>query len=449
MIARLAAGAAALAGLAAALHLPRGTAAPAAPADTTIAAASDWLAMLPDGEEKQRFIRDCTGCHGFGAPYSRPASGPRSEEAWVAAIGRMLGYAGPASNFRIIASDRDPVATAAWLVAHLDGREVVRQPRPAPSPAAIDEFMLPAPQDLPHDLAIDSRGHVIITGMFTHQMYDLDPATGGVGSVPIPVQGANPRALEIDAAGNWWVVLGNPGMLARRRASDGGWDTWSVGMYAHSLALGADGRVWYDGHFTRNPPQIGFVTAGSSTNTVIDLPRHPTLSDDPTGPVPYEIRVAPDGVVWTSELSGDRLIAHDPATGRQRVVEMPPGEMGPRRFDVDPDGVLWIPAYASGSLLRYDPAADRFTRHALPIADAAPYVVKVDAARGAIWIGTSSADALFRFTPADGSMDTYLLPSRGALVRHMAVDSRDGSVWLAYGASPGIASRVARVVPAD
>jgi hypothetical protein len=31
------------------------------------------------------------------------------------------------------------------------------------------------------------------------------------------------------------------------------------------------------------------------------------------------------------------------------------------------------------------------------------------------------------------------------MVRHLAFDARNGDVWLAYGASPGIAARVARV----
>lgn len=449
MIARLAAGAAALVAIAVTFAPAPPRTDTVAPPDTSQATGSDWLALLPDGEEKQRFVRDCTGCHGFGEPYSRPPSGPRGEDGWRTAIDRMLQYAGPGSNFRLIGLDRDAAATATWLATHVDQREVVRLPRPVAAPARIDEFLLPAPQDLPHDVAVDARGHVIITGMFTHRMYDLDPATGQVALAAIPVPNANPRALEIDGAGDWWVVLGSPGMIARRRAADGGWDTWNVGMYAHSLALGADGRVWYDGHFTRNPPQIGHIRAGSPAHTVIDLPLHPTLSADPTGPVPYEIRVAPNGVVWTSELSGDRLIGHDPATGAQQVVEMPEGEMGPRRFDIDANGVLWIPAYASGSLLGYDPATGRFTRHPLPIADAAPYVVKSDPDREVLWIGTGAADAAFRFTPSTGRFDSYLLPSRGALVRHVAIDPRDGSAWLAYGASPGIAARVARIVPGD
>lgn len=35
--------------------------------------------------------------------------------------------------------------------------------------------------------------------------------------------------------------------------------------------------------------------------------------------------------------------------------------------------------------------------------------------------------------------------SLGAPVRHLALDPTRGTVWLAYGASPGIAARVASV----
>jgi len=39
----------------------------------------------------------------------------------------------------------------------------------------------------------------------------------------------------------------------------------------------------------------------------------------------------------------------------------------------------------------------------------------------------------------------YPLPSRGALIRHIAIDPRTHDVWLAYGASPGIPARIARL----
>jgi streptogramin lyase len=73
-------------------------------------------------------------------------------------------------------------------------------------------------------------------------------------------------------------------------------------------------------------------------------------------------------------------------------------------------------------------------------------VARVDPRDGAVWLGTAAADVLLRYDPATGRFDTIPLPGRGALVRHLAVDPRNGAVWLAYGASPGIPAKIARVM---
>ena len=417
---------------------------------------SEVLNLLPDGEEKRRFVLDCTGCHQLDERVAGLNGTSRSVDGWDEAITRMLRYAGATTGFPVISAHRDARSTAEWLSRHLASAstgpgearpERQRGQSPIPARAIITEYELPLPQDLPHDVALTKGGRVVITGMMSHQMYVLDPATGSLETVAIPVQRANPRALEIDADGDWWVLLGAPMKLARYRPAGGAWTTWDIGVYPHSVALDRAGRAWFNGHFTRDPELIGFVSPADSTVTQVALPSHPTMASGPGGPIPYELRVAPDGRVWTSELLGNRLIAHTPGTTQFEVFEMPLPHSGPRRFDFDARGTAWIPAYAANALVRLDPATRAFRTHPLPVADAVPYVVRVDTLRGRIWVGTSAADAVFAFDPENGRWATYPLPSRGALVRHMAVDPESGDVWLAYGASPGIPARVARLSP--
>jgi streptogramin lyase len=176
------------------------------------------------------------------------------------------------------------------------------------------------------------------------------------------------------------------------------------------------------------------------------VPPHPTLAAGPGGPIPYELRTGPDGRVWMSELQGNRLVAFTPGTGKFQTFTLPTPHSGPRRFDVDARGIVWIPAYSANRLVRLDPATGRFREIALPGRDVVPYIVRSDPRDGSIWIGTAAADALLRYRPATGRFDVYPLPTRGALVRHLAIDPKAGAVWLAYGASPGIPARVARVV---
>lgn len=400
---------------------------------------SDWLQLLPDGPAKRRFIIDCTGCHQFDSRMTRRFGRARTEAEWKEAVQRMLGFAGPESGFPVISAAQHPDSTAAWLARSLGDR--IPEPRGAPADPRVTEFLYPAAQDLPHDLAIDSAGRVIVTGMFSGAMHVLEPESGRFTRVEIPVEQANPRAVEIDRQGRWWVVLGNPQQLAR---FDGvNWTTFNVGVYAHSVALDSLGGAWVNGHFTRQPELLVGIDRHGKMERVA-LPDHPDLAAGPGGPVPYELRTGPDGRIWMSELQGNRLIAYDPETRASRTYEVPIPASGPRRFDVGADGTVWIPAYGAGSLMRLDPASGEFREISLPVRDAAPYVARVDAS-GGVWVGTGAADALFRYDPVTERVETIPLPTRGAVVRHLAIDQRNGDVWLAYGESPGkAAARIAR-----
>ena len=432
-------------GFAAAAESPapkRWTAPPEAPPS------SAFLQLLPEGEEKRRFILDCTGCHVLDERIAFPGGKARTREEWETAVHRMLGYAGAETPFPVISADRDPARTAAWLAASLHAPPGPAAPPALPAGAEVREYEIPEPRDLPHDLAVDGEGQVVITGMMTGRMYRLDPATGRIAVVPIPLERANPRAVDIDGEGRWWVLLGGPQKIAVHTPRTGGWAMHDIGMYPHSIGLAPGGRVWFNGHFTRDPERIGYLDAATGQVRAFDVPKHPTLAAR-GGPVPYDLQLAPDGRVWGSELQGNRIFGFDPRTGAFETHEMPTAWSGPRRMELDARGRLWIPEYAANALTRFDPATKRFTRHALPTPDALPYVVRVDRRRDRVWIGTGAADAVLRFDPATERFTTYPLPTRGAMVRHMAVDPRTGDLWIAYGASPGPPAKVARLRVAE
>jgi hypothetical protein len=70
--------------------------------DLSAASASQLLGLLPEGEEKRRFLLDCTGCHTFDARVAAPAGRARTRVQWDSAAHRMLGYAGATTNFPVI-----------------------------------------------------------------------------------------------------------------------------------------------------------------------------------------------------------------------------------------------------------------------------------------------------------------------------------------------------------
>jgi streptogramin lyase len=412
------------------------------PALVPAAPSSAWIELLPDGPTRRQFIIDCTGCHQFDARTASVDGRARTEAEWRDAVARMLSFAGPETGFPVISGAQHPDSTARWLARALEGHVPQAEP-PKPDPR-VTEFLFPVPQDLPHDIAIDDEGQVVVTGMFSGAMYRLDPASGAFARIEIPIEGANPRAVEIDREGRWWVVLGNPQQLARYDGVN--WSFTSVGVYAHSVALDSSGRAWVNGHFTRDPALLVSVDRNGAAVRV-ELPRHPELATRPGGPIPYELRAGPDGKIWMSELQGNRIVSFDPASGASRTYELPRLASGPRRFDVALDGTLWIPAYGAGTLVRLEPESGRMTEIALPVPASAPYVARMGR-DGEVWIGTGAADVLFRYDPRSGGFETIPLPTRGALVRHLAVDRRTGDVWLAYGESPGkVPARIARYRP--
>ena len=416
-------------------------------ASDTTRTTADWLALLPAGETKRRFILDCAGCHPLDDPIMTAAGAPRTREDWTRAVDLMLSFAGGHTGFPVMAPSRESGATAAWLVEHLTALPPTPAPRPAAAGWEVTEFPLPRAGDLPHDVAVAPDGRVVTTGMMSNVLYALDPANGSWEELPLlPSPGPNPRAIEVAPDGAWWVVLGGPARLARRDPDSGAWRTWDVGVYPHEAALDSSGRAWFNGHFTKEPEILGFVdpAAGSGGAPVTFEVPVPAMDDGGTT-IPYGLRVAPDGTIWMTELTGGRLIGLDPASGEFRVHPLPEPFSGPRRLDIAADGTVWIPEFAAGRLAAFDPATSRFREYAIPIADALPYVARVDPRSGAVWISLAGAGALARFDPANEAFEIVPLPTRDGIVRHLAIDPRTGDVWGAYGSFPARSQHVFRV----
>jgi virginiamycin B lyase len=429
--------------------LPRELRAEPVAAGERLVPSSAWLARLPDDALKPWFLLDCTGCHQFNETRALRDGALRSADQWNVDAARMHASFGPDSGFPIISGHLASVDLGAWMTAALARPEIPGSVATSAGRFTLTEYDLPGP-DLPHDVAVDRSGRVLVTGMFTDRILVLDPESGTTEAVAIPVERANPRALELDAAGDWWVLLGAAASVARYEPAAGRWTSAPVGFYGHSLAVDPAGGVWTNDHFARAALRLARVVpegAGLAPSEKVGPPFATAARG--LSPIPYELRVAPDGKVWTSLLHGNALVAFDPALGTFETIELPDPDAGPRRFDIDAAGTLWIPGYASGALYRFEPATGRFSRHPLPVADALPYVVRIDRdprRGGSIWIGTGAADALFRFDPATATFTTYPVATRGATMRHLAIDPANGDVWVAYGASPAIhPTRIARL----
>lgn len=410
-----------------------------------------YLGLLPDGDEKRRFVVDCMGCHSLNARIVFDVKGaPWDEAGWKTSTDKMIAFAGHTTPFPILPPDRKADATARFVARYLTRQSIeaaVAKTAPLPAPASaytVTEWDFPDQNDFPHDLMRDGRGKILVTGMFSGNMVVLDPLAHTFSTVEIPVPMANPRALDVDRDGDWWILCGFPNKIARHRVRDKAWDVFDIGVYGHSVGVDAHKRAWFNGHFTRDPIRFGYVDAASGKTHTLDAPATPMPAEQGS-PIPYELRVGPDGVVWMTELAGNRLLRHDPATATTKAFTLPAPHSGPRRCDIGLDGTVWVPEFSGGKLARFDPKTERFEEFDLPIRDSLPYCARVDPRRGVVWISLCAADAIARFDPASKAFTLFELPTRNAFIRHLDVDPETGEVWAAYSHSPNLEMRIARL----
>lgn len=404
-------------------------------------AASAWLALLPDGPEKRRFVLDCTGCHTFRRQVAAPGGVARSADDWRFWIERMLSFAGASTGFPVMSPERDAERTAQWLARHLGaGAELPGAGEPPELPGAgrdyrLTEYDLPLASDLPHDLVLLDDGRVLVTGMMSHRLWLLDPATGRFAQEEIPVEGANPRAVNVDAEGRWWVLLGFPRRVATR-APGGAWSSFDIGVYGHDVVPTGDGRAFVNGHFTKDPEVIVELDTGTGATRTHEVPTPASVHGGTS--IPYGLARGPDGVLWMTQLAGGRLVRLEPSTGTFRLYDLPTPHAGPRRLDVGADGTVWVPEYAANALARFDAATETFREYPFPRGDALPYIARVDPESGAVWVATAASNTIARFDPVEECFVEYPLPHPAALVRHIAVDPATGAVWGTYSPSPAI-----------
>lgn len=403
---------------------------------------AEWLSLLPDDETTRQFILDCQGCHQLGWPRQAYNGWPTAGQ-WETSIEKMHGYYGPRSGFPII-GPMDIPQTAAWLAQYLTDETTPPRPLPiAPEAQAMRLTEYDFPGIGPHDLVLDANGQVIVTGMFSDDMYSLDPVSGEFTRYDLPPD-ANPRAVELDAQGAWWIVFGSPNQIAQFDPRTEELTTYSIGMYAHSIAIDSAGNAWANGHFRANPGKVVRINPQDGTRQVFDIPDNNT-SNLIGLPISYDLRIDANDVVWGSDLNWNRIYKLEPQTGEVTHYELPNSTSGPRRFDFDADGNLWIPEFAGGRLAMFDPDSETFTEWATPTKNAEPYVVKVDQERNVVWVGYAAANRLARFDPVSETFVEYPLPTQFALIRHMAVDEATGDVWFSYHHVPTAQDMVARL----
>jgi hypothetical protein len=155
----------------------------------------------------------------------------------------------------------------------------------------------------PHDVKYDAgAGLLIVADEEGRRLLFVDPLTLGIVDVmDLP---AKPHDLTIDSGVIWVTMIGS-GDLAR--IINGAIEFLPTGGLPHDLIVDADGLVW-------------FSNWGSDRLSIFD----PVAGITPEAPAgvgePQHFAIAPDGVVWISDIAGDAVVGF--TSGQPTTVEV-------------------------------------------------------------------------------------------------------------------------------
>lgn len=407
-----------------------------------------WLSLLPEGDDKREFIVNCGTCHEISHDRVMLNGQPRSADDWLAAITAMRAM----DVYEVIPPDFDDKRIAQWLAAHLTNDRISAlapsKPTDPDTLAALEitEYELPTAMSLPHDLVIGPDQHIWITAFLNDALWVLDPETGHIKTLEVdsrPTINAQPRALEFDPAGTLWLVNGGTESVLRVNPNTGDYTEIPVGMYAHSIDIGPDGRVWVNDYFSASE-RLAVIDPSDLSVTIVPVP--PANRPHSEGlPLPYGLQVDSVGRVYSTQLAANTLVSHHSQTGDNALFIMPQANSGPRRPGLDNKDGLWIPEFNTGYVTHFDPLTSTFKRVSLGNSALGLYDVEVNQRTNDVWASAALASGLVRYEPAKQRTLHVPLPTEPAYTRHLAVDEATGDIWSAYSSLPPADPKAVRI----
>lgn len=398
--------------------------------------ANAWLASLPAGPMKSKFLVGCTICHQFGNAATRA---PRSAQEWSQLYPKMRQIASLGSEnqgYAHLMDDLDPQQLGQWLAANGFGPHAVHHFTAPPAAtgaalhAVVTEYDVGGPMAGAHDMAIDpTTGMAWVGDFFPGLLIRINPINNEQKTYQSPVRGGGLHTLQFDRNGILWCTLMLSEMVASFDPKTGQfniYDHFSRGSATHSFATDAFGYIQYDRHgrlwlseFMGN----AVASLDPKSGQVREYPSPSRIGH------PYGIALDSKEHVWYAKYGSNLIDELDPESGRVTEHRMPGADSSPHRITIDAKDRLWTPDDGYSSLVMYDIAKGTFKSYPLPDKDSSPYAARVDGATGRIWVNVPGADAIYRFDPATERFTIFRLPSPVSYTRMVSIDYATGDIW--------------------
>jgi virginiamycin B lyase len=180
-----------------------------------------------------------------------------------------------------------------------------------------------------------------------------------------------------------------------------------------TVAVAPDGRVWFtEGSGNR----IGRMNADGTGIVEFPLPQPSSA--------PRIIALGADGNMWFSEHSGNRM-SRITAEGVISSFPIPTPASQPRAIALGADGNIWFGEFASGKVGRITPQGE-ITEFALPTPDSGPRALAAGP-DGNVWVSQFRASRIARITPK-GEITEFPLPRPNSGPGDITAGA-DGAMW--------------------
>ena len=204
-------------------------------------------------------------------------------------------------------------------------------------------------------------------------------------------------------------------------------------MYRKALALGVALAV--AGPATAAQRWLAAADQGYTTDGAVQAVDLPQANSGPTTLV-----VAPDGQVWFTESSGNRIGRMKPDGTGLVEFPLPHPDSSPRILALGTDGNLWFSEHTGNRIGRITPAG-AITEYDIPTPASHPRAIALGA-DGAIWFGEFDGGRIGRIT-MEGRITEYAIPTPDSGPRALAAGA-DGNIWF----SEFRAGKIGRITPA-
>jgi streptogramin lyase len=237
----------------------------------------------------------------------------------------------------------------------------------------------------------------------------------------VPTASSRPRSIALGPDGNLWFTEFAVGKIGRITPY-GEIKEFVTGGTPFGICSGPDGNLWFTDN---NANKIGRITT-SGAITTFDIRT--------AGSNPYGITTGPDGALWFTEagaskigrlsFSGESQGGGAP-TWRTQIDEYPlKPNSHPYGITSGPDGNIWFTEGSANKIGRITPSGVIEDPYHVPTANSQPYGICIGPDRN-LWFTENNANKIGRISPSTGKIEEFQVRGRPSGI----CLGQDGNLW--------------------